>query len=95
MTDVESRDMASQRVFKVLAPAARDGCAARLGRLSLPGRKVIDTPNYTAVGSRGVIPHLTPELVSRETSFGAAYMALEDCRSLPTSSGSPILTRRS
>lgn len=89
MTDIKSRDMTSQKTFRVLASAATERCAARLGRLSLPGRKVIDTPNYTAVGSRGVIPHLTPELVSRDTSFGAAYMALEDCRSLPTSSGSP------
>jgi queuine tRNA-ribosyltransferase len=65
-------------LFKVLS-AASDGCAARLGKLALPGRRAIDTPNFTAVTSRGVVPHLTPEIVSKYISLSSAYMALEDC----------------
>ncbi|KFH41287.1 Queuine tRNA-ribosyltransferase-like protein [Hapsidospora chrysogenum ATCC 11550] len=64
-------------LFKVLS-AVGDGCAARLGKLALPGRRAIDTPNFTAVTSRGVIPHLTPDIVSKYTFLTSAYMALED-----------------
>lgn len=71
--------MAAQKVFRVLSSAAGDGCSARLGKLSLPGRNTIDTPTLTAVTSRGVVPHLTPEVVSKYTSISTAYMALEDC----------------
>ncbi len=76
--DLETTKMASQRVFKILSKAAGE-TSARLGQLSLPGRKVIDTPNFTAVTSRGFVPHLTPEIVSNHTSLSSAYMALEDC----------------
>ncbi|OAQ63451.1 tRNA-guanine transglycosylase family protein [Pochonia chlamydosporia 170] len=71
-------DMPARKVFELLGAVVADGCAARLGRLSIPGRKTIDTPNYTAVTSRGAIPHLTPDNVTRHTNLGAAYMALED-----------------
>ena len=76
---IRDSDMAAQRVFKVLSSAAGDGCSARLGKLALPGRRTIDTPTFTAATSRGVIPHLTPEVVERDTSISTAYMALEDC----------------
>lgn len=73
-------DMPARKVFELLGAVVADGCAARLGRLSIPGRKTIETPNYTAVTSRGAIPHLTPDNVTRHTNLGAAYMALEDCK---------------
>ncbi|KAF4120225.1 queuine tRNA-ribosyltransferase [Geosmithia morbida] len=69
----------SQRLFKVMwAAEGGNDCAARLGRLSLPGRKAIDTPNYTGFASRGTIPHLTPDVLSKHSSLSSAYMALED-----------------
>ena len=71
--------MAARTVFELITPAANDGCLARLGRLALPGRRPVETPTYTAITSRGVVPHLTPDNVHKHTSFGAAYMALEDC----------------
>jgi queuine tRNA-ribosyltransferase accessory subunit len=74
-----SEDMAARRVFNILSSAAGDGCSPRLGRLSFPGRRVIDTPNYCAVSSRGVVPHLTPDNIAKHTSLTSAYMALEDC----------------
>ncbi|TWU77590.1 hypothetical protein ED733_007790 [Metarhizium rileyi] len=70
--------MPSRKVFELLGSAVADGCAARLGRLSIPGRRPIETPNYTAVTSRGAIPHLTPDNVAKHTNLSAVYMALED-----------------
>lgn len=82
-------DMAAPQklLFKVLS-AAGDGCAARLGKLALPGRRAIDTPNFTAVTSRGVVPHLTPDIVSKYTFLNSAYMALEDCMMVRPASSS-------
>lgn len=66
-------------MFEILKSATADVGAARLGRLALANRRVMETPNYLAVASRGVIPHLTPENMERYTEFDAAYMAIEDC----------------
>lgn len=78
--------MASRSIFRVLSPRAAEGAAsagpaARLGRLEVPNRKPIQTPSYTAFASRGVIPHVTPDNVTRYTKLDSAYMALEDCTS--------------
>ncbi|KAM7196496.1 tRNA-guanine(15) transglycosylase-like protein [Naviculisporaceae sp. PSN 640] len=66
--------------FQVLKAAMRDGAtAARLGKLALAGRKtVIDTPNFLASTSRGVVPHITPDNVKNHLHTGGVYMALED-----------------
>lgn len=66
-------------MFELLKPAVADVGVARLGRLAFANRRVMETPNYLATGSRGVIPHLTPDNISKHTSFDAAYMAIEDC----------------
>ncbi|KAG8421816.1 hypothetical protein J3458_003660 [Metarhizium acridum] len=71
-------NMPTRKIFELLGAAIADGCAARLGRLSIPGRRPMETPSYTAITSRGAIPHLTPDNVTRYTNCGAAYMALED-----------------
>lgn len=81
--DEAASPMFGRSVFEILAPALAGGCAARLGRLSFAQRKPIETPSYIAITSRGAVPHLTPDNVARHTSFNAAYMALEDCESLP------------
>jgi hypothetical protein len=54
--------------------------SARLGKLTLKGRRAIDTPNFLAVASRGVVPHITPDVISQHTSIGGVHMALEDCK---------------
>ncbi|GAB0133383.1 hypothetical protein EsDP_00001794 [Epichloe bromicola] len=74
----ESTEMPARIMFEILETTITDGCIARLGRLSIPGRRRIDTPNYTAITSRGAIPHLTPDNVTKYTNFTSAYMALED-----------------
>ncbi|KAG6285986.1 hypothetical protein E4U09_006967 [Claviceps aff. purpurea] len=71
-------DMPVRNIFEILSTRVACSHAARLGRLSIPGRRPIDTPNYTAITSRGAIPHLTPDNVTRHTDLSSAYMALED-----------------
>jgi queuine tRNA-ribosyltransferase subunit QTRTD1 len=60
--------------------AVIDNNEARLGSLQLPGRKVIETPNFFAITSRGVIPHMTPDVISDYTRFNGVHLALEDCK---------------
>ncbi|KAK1058019.1 hypothetical protein LTR12_000030 [Friedmanniomyces endolithicus] len=50
----------------------------RLGRLALPGRKVLETPHLLAITSRGAVPHITQDIFARDTSIGGVYVALED-----------------
>ncbi|ORY72085.1 tRNA-guanine(15) transglycosylase-like protein [Pseudomassariella vexata] len=64
--------------FRVLHKSVADGVAARIGRLAVPQRKLVDTPNYMAISSRGTIPHLTPDVIAKYTNISGAYMALED-----------------
>jgi len=54
--------------------------SARLGRLRVQGRKDLDTPNFMAVGSRGVVSHLSPDVLAANTQVGGIHMALEDCK---------------
>ncbi|KAM0255223.1 hypothetical protein ACHAQJ_005987 [Trichoderma viride] len=70
--------MSGRKIFELVTSAAADGSAARLGKMSLPGRKVIETPNFFAVTSRGAVPHLTPDNFRKHTSVSGVYMALED-----------------
>ncbi|KAF7559050.1 hypothetical protein G7046_g5108 [Stylonectria norvegica] len=65
-------------MFKILRSAVAEAGVVRLGRLEIANRRVINTPNYIAVTSRGTIPHLTPDNMIKHTSFDAAYMAIED-----------------
>ena len=53
--------------------------APRLGRLSLPGRKTLLTPQYIGNTSRGVVPHITQDNFHRHTDIGGVYVGLEDC----------------
>ncbi|RCI07475.1 hypothetical protein L249_4555 [Ophiocordyceps polyrhachis-furcata BCC 54312] len=74
----DAPDMRPGNTFRLLNSATPNSCTARLGRLVLPGRRLIETPSYTALTSRGCVPHLTPDNLSKHTSLGTAYMALED-----------------
>lgn len=64
--------------FETLKVAGGDGLVARLGRLALPQRQAVDTPNYFAVASRGVVPHLTPDNIAKYGGFSGTYIAMED-----------------
>ncbi|KAL9471552.1 hypothetical protein ACSS6W_009493 [Trichoderma asperelloides] len=73
-----SSNMSGRRIFELITSAAADGSAARLGKMSLPGRKAIETPNFFAATSRGSVPHLTPDNLRRHTPVSGVYMALEE-----------------
>ncbi|CZR56460.1 related to queuine-tRNA ribosyltransferase [Phialocephala subalpina] len=64
--------------FEVLTQVDHSVIAPRLGRLSVPGRKDLETPNFFAITSRGAAPHMTPDVISSRTQFGGVHMALED-----------------
>ncbi|KAK0719938.1 tRNA-guanine(15) transglycosylase-like protein [Lasiosphaeris hirsuta] len=74
----DSQEKPTAMVFEVLKAAIIDGSAARLGRMALAGRRSVDTPNYLAVASRGVVPHMTPDNVGKYLHSGGVYMALEE-----------------
>lgn len=51
----------------------------RIGRLRVEGRHELETPNFLALTSRGVVPHMTPDVVTATRDIKGVYMALEDC----------------
>lgn len=67
--------------FEIWKAVGGNGASARLGRLTLPQRQTVETPNFFAVTSRGAVPHLTPDTIARYESFPGVYMAMEDCES--------------
>ena len=52
----------------------------RLGRLNVQGRRTLETPGFLAVGSRGVVPHISPDVIASQTDIGGIHLALEDCK---------------
>jgi len=57
--------------------------APRLGRISLVGRKTIQTPAFIGNTSRGVIPHVSPDNFGKSVDVNGVYVPLEDCVWLP------------
>ncbi|EMC93778.1 hypothetical protein BAUCODRAFT_75044 [Baudoinia panamericana UAMH 10762] len=64
-------------MFTVIKSAST-GIGPRLGRLALPGKKVVHTPHYLGITSRGVIPHITQDTFARDASITGVYVGLED-----------------
>lgn len=80
-----------EEMFSVIKTfASSQAVGPRLGRLALPGRKLMDTPHYLANTSRGVVPHITQDTFRRDTHINGVYYALEDCKHSPL----PLLARR-
>lgn len=52
----------------------------RLGRLLFVKRKAIQTPHYVAVTSRGVVPHISQDMMRKHTAINSVYLGLEDCK---------------
>ena len=71
----------TEMAFQILKNGLAGG-AARLGKLSLPKRRAMDTPNFIALTSRGTVPHITPDNITQYTAVAGGYMALEDCENL-------------
>lgn len=66
--------------FRILGHFEVGTVGPRLGRLAVKGRQELETPNFLAVSSRGVVPHLAPDVISAHAKFGGVHMALEDCK---------------
>lgn len=66
--------------FEILGHLDANVAGPRLGKLSVKGRHDVETPNFFSVTSRGVIPHLTPDVISSHTHIGGVHIALEDCK---------------
>ncbi|KAI0157924.1 tRNA-guanine transglycosylase [Hypoxylon sp. FL1284] len=64
--------------FNVLRNVASDEGVQRTGQLAIPKRRCIGTPNFLALSSRGPIPHMTPDVISKHTQLNGSYLALED-----------------
>ncbi|KAI1370399.1 tRNA-guanine transglycosylase [Hypoxylon crocopeplum] len=67
-----------QVMFNVLKSVGVDGGGPRVGRLALPKRRRIETPSFFGLSSRGAIPHMTPDVISKHVELSGSYMALED-----------------
>ncbi|KAI1414477.1 tRNA-guanine transglycosylase [Hypoxylon sp. FL1857] len=67
-----------QATFNILRSITIDKGEPRVGHLTLPKRRPIDTPNYIGITSRGVVPHMTPDVIVKHTELNGSYMALED-----------------
>lgn len=75
--------------FEVLSHVDPNVVGPRLGRLTIQGRKDLETPNFMAISSRGGIPHITPDLIASSTQIGGVHLALEDCKSIMPGHVSP------
>ncbi|ORY19227.1 tRNA-guanine(15) transglycosylase-like protein [Clohesyomyces aquaticus] len=61
--------------FTLLKPAG--ALVPRLGRLSIPGRRTLLTPDFLGNTSRGAIPHISQDNFGK-TGLDGVYIALED-----------------
>lgn len=66
--------------FQILTALDHGTSGPRLGRLTVEGRKDLETPGFLAITSRGVIPHMTPDVIAAHARLPGVYFALEDCR---------------
>jgi queuine tRNA-ribosyltransferase accessory subunit len=62
-----------------LASVNQCATGSRIGQLLRVGRKPIETPNYVATTSRGVVPHISPDTLRKHTAVSSIHVALEDC----------------
>lgn len=74
----------SASIFTLSVPGSLDKHGdevneARGGCIQLKGRKPMATPNFFAATSRGVVPHMTPDVISEHSTFEGIHLALEDC----------------
>jgi hypothetical protein len=78
-SDIPTTHHTTMFSFKLLttSPQAVITCA-RLGQLITRSGK-IQTPNFIAPSSRGVVPHLSQDNLRDHTKIPGVYVAVEDC----------------
>lgn len=67
----------------VLAQLDANSLGPRLGRLLQHGTTALQTPHYVATTSRGVVPHMSQDVLQRHSAIRGVYISLEDCWFLP------------
>ncbi|RAL09147.1 tRNA-ribosyltransferase family protein [Aspergillus homomorphus CBS 101889] len=72
----ESSPQSPQEMLKFTSTASI--LTPRLGRLAVAGRKPISTPHYIPLTSRGVVPHITQDVMRDQTAIGSVFVGLED-----------------
>ncbi|KAK0122916.1 hypothetical protein ONS96_009941 [Cadophora gregata f. sp. sojae] len=78
-------------LFEIVSDVDLSVVGPRLGRLSLPQKRDVHTPDFFAVGSRGVVPHITSDVISAHTQFSGVHMALEDFIEKATTGRPPVM----
>ena len=66
--------------FHILKELTPGMSGSRMGRLVVLGRSPLETPNFIAVSSRGVVPHMSPDVIAAHANMAGVHMALEDCK---------------
>ena len=87
-TNSEKLSQLPDEMFTLIKSSSQS-LGPRLGRLALPGRRVIDTPHYLGNTSRGVVPHITQDTFRRDTHISGVFIGLEDCKSQSPTFGRP------
>lgn len=80
MAAEEAARLRSDMLSFVLRKGELARAGLRLGQLTIQGQAAIATPAFIACTSRGVIPHVTQDVLSKLTRLSAVYIGLEDCR---------------
>lgn len=65
--------------FNLLNPATAPVMAPRLGKMAIAGRKVISTPHYIPLSTRGAVAHIAHDIMRDQTTISSLYVGLEDC----------------
>lgn len=76
-TENLSTDGGEMISFKIISDVAIAG--PRLATLFIRGRDPISTPNFIATTSRGIIPHISPDVQAAHLKIAGVYMSTEDC----------------
>jgi len=63
--------------FELLKTSAEQ-LAPRLGNLLTRSGGTINTPHYIANTSRGLVPHLSQDMLIKNTQLQGVYLAIED-----------------
>jgi len=79
MTAEDAASLPTEMLSFVLRHGEFAKAGLRLGEVALQGRPPFSTPAFIAATSRGVIPHVTQDVLSKLMSIPAAYIGLEDC----------------
>ncbi|KAF7720202.1 Uncharacterized protein PECH_008574 [Penicillium ucsense] len=75
---MESRTSSSHEMSFTVLSSAAPVLAPRLGTLALAGRQALATPNLVPLTSRGTVPHISHDMVRKETAIKNFYVGLED-----------------